>query len=270
VEVLALLCVLLSPPVGAAGREGTVAGTLTLNGVPVAIAHVYATAEPGFFDPTKEDVHVLLSDAALSDEERADVFALQALAREGRLRAVEVVIDADGAPIAGSLFAKEFEGMVSATGMHRFTRERLDRTGIAGRLAVEEPHAFMGVTFQYEARFTAPIPRPPTPEERAAQLRSPAAQAAAAYVAAIHTRGLATFIATLSAEAATDYRGPDGAAKLGALADDMPDDARVVSLVPQTDGSVLASVEGHRAADGMVIAYTLRMVEEGGAWKVGR
>jgi hypothetical protein len=44
VEVLALLCVLIAPPVGAAGREGTVTGTLTLNGVPVAIDHVYARA----------------------------------------------------------------------------------------------------------------------------------------------------------------------------------------------------------------------------------
>jgi hypothetical protein len=183
---------------------------------------------------------------------------------------VEVVIDASGAPIAGSLFAKEFDGMVSATGMHRFTQERLDRTGIAGRLAVEEPHAFMGVTFRYEARFAAPIPRPPTAEELAAQLRSPPAQAAAAYVASVRARVLPAFVAALSANAGADYRGPDGAAKLGALADDMPDDTRVVSLVPQTDGSVLVSVEGHRAADSMVIAYTLRMVEEGGAWKVGR
>jgi hypothetical protein len=32
----------------------------------------------------------------------------------------------------------------------------------------------------------------------------------------------------------------------------------------------LASIEGHRAEDGMVIGHTLKMVQEGGVWKVGK
>lgn len=246
-------------------------GTLTLDGVPVALTHVYASAGPGFFDKKTEDVRVLLSDVALSDEARADVFTLTKLARDGQARIVEVVIDADGSPIAGALFAKNFDGMVSATGMHKFTRERLERRLIAGRLSVDDPHTFMGVTYQYDARFTAPIPRPPTAEELAATLASPPARAASAHVAAIRRGQLAAFLATLTASAAEDYRGPDALAKLKQLGVDMPPDSRVVGLVPQTDGSVLASVEGHRADDGMVIGYTLKMVQDGsGAWKVGK
>jgi len=89
-----------------AGREGTVTGTLTVEGVPVAITHVYATVQPGFFDKKTEDVHVLLSDVALSDEAREDVFELTKLAEKGEAHMVEITIDAQGSPIGGSLFAK--------------------------------------------------------------------------------------------------------------------------------------------------------------------
>ena len=67
-ELLALLALLAALPPRAAGQEGTVTGTLTLDGVPVAITHVYATAHPGFFDKKTEDIHVLLSDEVLLEE----------------------------------------------------------------------------------------------------------------------------------------------------------------------------------------------------------
>jgi hypothetical protein len=70
------------------------------------------------------------------------------------------------------------------------------------------------VTYQYDARFTAPIPRPPTAEELAAALASPPALAATAHVAAIHRGQLAGFLATLAPSAAADYRRPDALAKL--------------------------------------------------------
>ena len=268
--LIALLALLALPGPQAAGREGTVTGTLTLDGQAFAITHVYASAQPGFFDKTAEDVHVLLSDVALSDEAREDVFELIKLARDGQAHMVEVVIDAEGSPIGGSLFAKGFDGMVSAAGMHKFTRDRLERGVIAGRLSVDEPHTFMGVAWRYDARFSAPIPRPPTAEEQAAALASPPALAARDHVAAIRRAELKGFLATLTAEAAADYRGADGLAKLRQLGADTPADSRVVGIVPQTDGSVLASVEGHRAEDGMVIGHTLKMVQESGAWKVGK
>jgi len=268
-EVAALLGV-LALAAQAAGQEGTVTGTLTLDGVPVALTHVYATAQPGFFDAQAEDVHVLLSSQPLSDEDRADAFRLIRLAREGKLAAVEVVLDQGGSPIGGSLFAKPFAGMVSAAGMHEFTRERFDRSGVAGRLAVATPHSFMGVTWQYEARFAAPIPRPPTAEEVAAALRTPPAAAASAYLAAARGGELAAFLATLTEDAAAGYRGKDGLERLQQLAADLPADSRVVGLVPQADGTVLVSVEGHRPEDGMVIGHSLKLVNTAGAWKVGR
>jgi hypothetical protein len=254
----------------AAGREGTVTGSLTLNGLSTPLTHVYASVEPGIFDKTAEDVHILLSDAPLSDEARADTFNMIHLARDGKARIVEVVIDASGQPISGSIYAKNFDGMVSVTGMHKLTRARWERSIVEGTLGMASPHEFMGVTFQYEARFRAPIPRPPTSEELAAALKSPAAHAVAAYVAAVRRGSLADLLATLTEAAAVDYRGADGGARLRELAADMPADTRPITLTLQTDGSVLVELEGRRASDGMAIGYTVRVIQENGIWKIGK
>ncbi len=251
----------------AAGREGTVTGALSLNGAPVVISHVWATAEPGFFDKSTEDVRLLFSDVPLSDADRKDVFALSRLGREGEARILEVLLDADGRAIAGSIYAKEFNGEVSLTGMHEFVRERFERTAIAGRLFVREPNEFMGITFQYDLRFSAPIPRPPSAAERTASLASPPARAASGYLAAIRRGDPASVRAAMTADAGAAFAGKDGSARLAGLRDDMPADAVVVAIEPLTDGSVLAKVEGHR--DDIAIDYTLRVVETPGGWKVG-
>lgn len=251
------------------GGLNTATGRLTLNGKSVPLAHAYASAQPGFFDKNKDDIHVLLSSVALSDKDREDVFALSKLARDGRASILEVVIDADGKPIGGSLFTKAFDsGMVSVAGMHEFTKERMEPKIIAGRLTSGGPHEFMKVTWEYDARFSAAIPRPPTAEETAAALATPAAKAASAYLAAMRQGQLPAFLATLDATAAADYKGADGAAKLKQLQADFPRDAKVVGLTTQPDGTALAEVEGHQ--DGVIIAYTLKMVMVGGAWKVGK
>jgi len=178
------------------------------------------------------------------------------------------VLDKDGEAISGSIFAKEFDGQVSVTGMHAFERERFEHAAISGRMYVDAPHEFRNVTFQYDLRFSAPIPRAMTAAERAAALTSPPARAATAYIAAVRRSDLAAVQAGMTADAAAAFRGPDGAAGLAGLRGDMPADAAVVELEPQTDGSILAKIEGHR--DGIVVGTTLRMIETPDGWKVGK
>src|SRR5262249_48318145 len=126
----------------AAGREGTVTGTLTLDDETTTLRHVYAAAEPGFFDKKTEDVHILFSDVPLSDATREDRFAMIHLARDGKAHILEVVIDQEGHPIGGAILAKKFDGEVSVAGMHRLTRDRWERTLVEGRLDMESPHTF--------------------------------------------------------------------------------------------------------------------------------
>ena len=263
-----LVALALALPPQAAGREGTVTGELSLNGTPATISHVYASAQPGAFDKKAEDIRILFSDVPLSDDDRADFFALIHLGRDGKARILEVVVDKDGQVISGSIFAKEFDGQVSVTGMHHFERERFEHAAIAGRMYMQAPDEFMKVTFQYDLHFSAPIPRPMTAAERAVALASPPARAAAAYIAAVRRGDLAAVQAGMTADAATSFGGPDGAARLTDLRDDMPADVAVVALEPRTDGSILAKVEGHR--DGIVIGYTFRMIETAAGWKVGK
>jgi hypothetical protein len=251
-----------------AGQEGTISGTLRLNGVATAVTHVYASVAPGFFDKATEDVHVLFSDVALSDDERKDTFALARRARSGEARIVEIVIDAKGQPISGSLYAREFGGMISASGMHAFTRERLERTVVAGRLVVQPEGEFNGVRWSYDVTFTAPIPRPPTPAEIIVQLASPAARVVESHLGAIRAGQLAAVLARMTPDAAADFAGPTGAAAFAQMRADIPPDAKVVELIPQTDGSVLAKVEGHER--GMLIGYTFRVALVGGEWKIAR
>ena len=252
----------------ASAQPGTATGTMTVNGRQFALRHAYASVQPGFFDEKAEDVRVLLSDIPLDEAARADVFALQRLGYSGKLHAVEVVLDAKMTPISGAIFVQAFNGMASVTGMHRFERKAFERKLISGRLFTESPSTFDKVTWQYDATFSAPIPRPPTAEETAAALKSPPGVAARAHVKAILT-GFDAFVATLTERSAAAYRGPGGQQQYNEIRGETPADSRVVTLVEGPDGVHIATVQGKRR-DGVIIESVVKVRQEGGAWKVDR
>ena len=247
-------------------QDGTAAGHLTLNGETTPLTRAYASAQPGFFDKTKEDVRILLSDVELPDSALEDVFELIHMGRDGKAHVVEVVLDADAAPISGAIYAKAFDGSVSVTGMHRFTRQAFERTRVAGRLSMDEPKSFQGVTFQYDATFAARIPRPPTAEEIAAAIASPPGVAAAHCVEAIRSGNFQAFAATLATGTAAAYAGPDGAKRFEAIRNETPPDSHLAGLERPTDTTARAIVNGTR--DGIVIEFQIELVLEGGAWLV--
>lgn len=266
--VLLAALFLLSAHTRPAPEAGTAAGTLTLNGTRFALMHAYASAQPGFFDKTTEDVRVLLSDVALPDSALADVFDIIHQARDGKAHVVEVLLDSTGTPIGGGIFADAFGGKVSIAGPHRFERARFESKAIEGRMWMNEPSSFMNVTFHYDATFSARIPRPPTEAEIAATLATPPALAASAYLRAVRSGDLSAVRKLLNDAAATDYSAADAADRLAQVRADIPPDSRVVLLRMQTDGTALADVEGHE--QGIVIGVILKMVQERGVWKVGK
>jgi hypothetical protein len=249
-------------------QDAPTSGTLTINGSSVALKYAYASAEPAFFDKNGEDIRIRLSDVELRDEAATDVFAIVRLARDGAARVVEVTIDAKGQPMSGAIYAKEFNGMVSLAGMHKFAPTRLERKVVAGRLWIDGLRTFSNVTFGYDATFSAAIPRPPTDEERAAALATPQARLVETYLAALRAGDRSAFVSTLSQSAAADYTGPAGEARFKKLQADMPADAKPANVSKMRDGSVQVSVEGQQ--NGMVIEYLLTVVMEGGAWKIGK
>jgi hypothetical protein len=265
---LILALALAFVPAQAAGAEGKVSGTLTLNNVAVPLRHVYATTQRGASGAGADGVRLLLSDVPLDEEARADVFTRMKLGREGLARIIEVVIGPSGVPASGALFAREFDGMVSVAGVHTFSRDQLDDRTISGRLFIDRPHILRGVRYSYDAEFTAPIPRPRTAAERAAALASPAGVVAATHLAAIRSGSLDAIVATVTADEAAAFSGPAGSQLLAAMRAELPADAHLVDVIPQVDGSMAATIEGHEA--GVVVASTWRLVLERGRWCVRR
>src|SRR5262245_46192742 len=76
--------------------ENQVKGTLTVAGNPVKITQVYAHAEPGFLDKTKNDVVVLMCDTAVAPKAVLDQFERRDLVKAGKLHCVQQTIDAKG------------------------------------------------------------------------------------------------------------------------------------------------------------------------------
>lgn len=258
-----LLCVC-----SAHAQSENATGGITVNGRHVALRHAYAAPQPGFFDKQTEDIRVLLTDVALDEEARRDTFSLARLAREGKLRGVEVVVNDKGEPMTGFLFLDAFDGLVSAAGMHEFEARQLERSIISGRMFTQGPRTFSGVTWEYDVTFSAAIPRPPTAEEAAAALKSAPGLAASAHLTAIQS-GFDAFVATLTAQSAASFRAPEGLNRFNEIRGETPADSRVVSLAPARDGSWIATVQAVRR-DGVITESFLTIRQEANDWKVER
>lgn len=249
-----------------ASRRGQATGSLQIQGHAIDLRYAYARSEPGFFDSHVEDVHVLLSDVPLDEATRGTPGELARRARAGEVHALDIVIDAQGEPISGAIFDAQFGGMVSVAGMHRFEPAPADAGVIAGRLWMDGPRSFRDISYQYDATFSAAVPRPPTPEETAAQLASPAGRAAAAFLAAVLRDDLDAVRSGVSRASAGSFAGAQGERTLADLKADLPADTHLAALRTIDPIHAVATVQGTR--NDVVIELELQIAMEDGAWKV--
>ena len=96
--VIAAFGLLASPAARAA--DGKADGTITVNGTTTKLSYAYARAVKGFFDKTKEDIEVVLSDVPLEGKAVEDQFERMHMADAGKLHAFEITIGAEGKPIS--------------------------------------------------------------------------------------------------------------------------------------------------------------------------
>src|SRR5882672_5855552 len=108
--------------------DGTAAGTLTVNGKTTKVAFAYARSVPGFFDKNTNDTQVIVSDVPLDAGALADEFVRIDLAKQGKLHAFEIVIDASGAPISTAWRHDGFKGLMPSglSSADLFTKKVLD------------------------------------------------------------------------------------------------------------------------------------------------
>ena len=85
-----------------AAADGKAEGKITVAGKSTDVTYAYASAGPGFFDKTKEDVTVILSDVPLDAKALEDEFERIHMADAGKLHAFEITFDADAKPISTS------------------------------------------------------------------------------------------------------------------------------------------------------------------------
>ena len=235
VVLLVALCTALAPSTGGA-QTPTVTGSLTINGATVPLTHVYASSRPGLLDKNSEDIRVLFVTRALADGDDADPVELLRLVRDGEARGVEVILSATGDPLSGAVFAPEFGGVLSVSGVHQFEAVTLERRLLRGRLFMNGSRTIADITYHYDVTFSAPVARPPTPDEVTAGLLSPAGRAATAYVDTIRGRA------------------------------DVPGDSQVVSVVQSGPSKAQATVQGTRK--GIIIEWVVELTWDGAAWRV--
>jgi hypothetical protein len=256
----------------AAAAEGKAEGKLTVAGKSTDVKYAYASAGPGFFDKTKEDVTVIVSDVPLDAKALEDEFERIHMADAGKLHAFEITFDAEGKPISTSFrhggFTKASPSGLSSEDV--FEKKTFDGKTVEGRYKSAKPHDFFGTTYSFDVTFKADITRkakpvPPTAAETAAAVKSPQAKAYQAYLNAIQAEDLAALKKLLDPEMAKNLSGPDA-----------KQNVKMIKMMSATDIKVLKLVESGKAAtltvsgkqDGAVQSGTVEMMQDGGQWKV--
>jgi hypothetical protein len=145
-----------------AARQGaaTASGTFTVAGKAAKINHVYASSGPGFFDKSKTDTTVVLSDIELTPAQLADQFALVELANAGKVHAIVLVIDAEKQIISCQMHDQAFKMSASTAGSNnKFDATTFTKTRIAGKAYTVKPDTFgpRDVPFEFSVTFDAPV-----------------------------------------------------------------------------------------------------------------
>src|SRR5262245_16498216 len=139
--------------------EGKAEGTLTVNGKTIKVAFAYARSVPGFFDKNTNDTQVIVSDVPLDAEALADDFVRIGLAKEGKLHAFEITIDATGAPISTAWRHDGFNGPMPSglSTADVFTKKVLDDKVVEGSYKSAAEEEFFGNTYAFDVTFRAAV-----------------------------------------------------------------------------------------------------------------
>lgn len=145
----------------AGSDSGTASGTITVNGKTTKLSHAYARAVPGFFDKTKEDVQVILSDVPLEGKALEDQFERKKLADAGKLHAFEITLNAAGEPISTAFRDNGFK-RASPSGLSSadvFTKKVFDGKTVEGSYKSAKESEFFDNTYSFDVSFRAAVTR---------------------------------------------------------------------------------------------------------------
>jgi len=246
---------------------GAAKGQLTVNDDTIELQHAYATAEPGFFDETKEDIVVFVSNVTLSDEAVLDMWE-----RHKADKFVEVTIDADQDPISVKVNHPAFQASPSGTSTSFILElSTFDEKTVAGRFYSETEQEFFGTVYTFDFTFQTEIQRkaelpPPTEEEKDAAANSPQAAVFLEYIKAAHASDVDALKTLVAAELAQELDGPDQEDILEFLKMFTPKDVEFQRIVKEDGDS--ATLIANAQEEGATSKGTLNFVKEDGAWRI--
>ena len=136
-----------------------VKGVFTVGGKETKITQVYAFAEKGFFDPQKDDVVVLMCDAAVPPAGVRDYFERRDLVKAGKLHCVQQIINSENQVIQFKVEDSHFQMPESGGSTEQlFESKKRDAKTIAGRAYTRsEQKSFEDVPYTYDITFSAAI-----------------------------------------------------------------------------------------------------------------
>ena len=132
-------------------------GSMTVAGKKANLSHVYAYAVPGFFDKTKDDTVVLLTDRELAPAQIRDSFGLNKLAEQGKLCFVQETINAAGQIVNFTLGHASFKFPPSGGSTEHVFESRLEKASASGTVSTKGEQITFGIAYEYSATLTAPI-----------------------------------------------------------------------------------------------------------------
>jgi len=252
-------------------EEGKAEGQLIVNGEASKLQHVYALAQPGFFDKTKEDILVIVTNIPLSDGAVEDWAERNRMESEGTLHCVEMTVNAEKKPISVKIRHNAFEASPSGLSTDDvFEQVTFDESTIEGKMYTKNPREFFGTTYTYEATFKAAIRRkkeasPPSAADKDAAAGSPQAAVYRAYEKAVQSGEIEALKKVVSAEAAEQLSGPDAEEMMGFMTLFLPKNVEFLKVTVEGE-SVVLNVSGE--LDGERVEGSIEFVLEEGQWKV--
>ena len=139
--------------------SGSASGMVTVNDKTSKMAFAYAREVKGFFDPTKPDIEVILSDVALSAKALTSFGERGRLADAGRIHTFEITINRSGKPVSSAFYNNGFGG-ASPSGLDSsdaLTVKMLAAASIDAKYKSSGVHEFFGNRYSFDVAFQASI-----------------------------------------------------------------------------------------------------------------